>query len=84
MGFVFDHISSPNYWYYDSNKKLYSRIKFQKHKLINLIEKYNHTLTEWENMKNNGYDRIWDCGSDVFIWNHTQSKSMSSNENVNS
>ena len=27
-----------------------------------LLKIYNHSLSEWENMKNNGYDRIWDCG----------------------
>jgi hypothetical protein len=23
-------------------------------------------LSEWEIMKNNGYDRIWDCGNKVW------------------
>lgn len=36
-----------------------NRIQFQKHKLSN----FDETLTEWQNMQLNGYDRIWDCGS---------------------
>jgi hypothetical protein len=29
---------------------------------------FNPNLTEWENMKNNGYDRIWDCGNFKYEW----------------
>jgi len=29
----------------------------------------NNTTTEWENVKNNGYNRIWDCGNYVFELN---------------
>ena len=35
-------------------------------KLKNKLESFNSELSEWENMKNNGYDRIWDCGNYVF------------------
>jgi len=30
------------------------------------LETFNPDLTEWENMKVNGFDRIWDCGNLVF------------------
>ena len=35
-----------------------------------ILEKlaFDPELTEWENMKINGYDRIWDCGTDVWAW----------------
>jgi hypothetical protein len=26
-------------------------------------------LSEWANMVKNGYDRIWDCGNKVFVYN---------------
>ena len=39
------------------------RYKYRKSNLINLLEKYNPNISEWENMKLNKYDRIWDCGS---------------------
>ena len=66
-GFVQLKDSSPNYWYIKNKNIVGSRIKFQKHKLKNILEIYNPALTEWENMQMNGYDRIWDCGNSVFI-----------------
>lgn len=67
-GFNLSHTSPPNYWYINpSFSKKESRIKYQKHKLPKLLETFDHSLTEWENMKANGFDRIWDCGNLVFI-----------------
>ena len=66
----FEHILNtiPNYWYIDfHNLKLFSRVKFQKHKLHNILENYNENISESENMKNNGYGRIYDCGNMVFV-----------------
>jgi hypothetical protein len=37
----------------------------------NLKEKlltFNPELSEWENMKLNGYDKFWDNGKLVWIW----------------
>lgn len=65
-GFKFLHSSSPSYWYI-FNGELMHRSLFQKHKLPNILkENFDSNLTEWQNMKNNGYDRIWDCGTLVF------------------
>ena len=36
---------------------------FAKHTLAKRLAAYDPALTEWENMKTNGWDRIWDCGS---------------------
>jgi hypothetical protein len=41
-------------------------MNFQK-KNIKKYMKYEDSLTEWENMQLNGYDRVWDCGTDVWI-----------------
>lgn len=71
LGFVLSHTSAPNYFYFDvlgDTNKLYSRHTFQKHKLADKLEIFDPTLTEWENMKLNGYDRIWDCGNDVYVF----------------
>lgn len=69
-GFEYDGISKPNYWYFHKYKplELFSRVKFQKHKLNALLEEYDETKTEYDNMKNNGWDRIWDCGNNKYIW----------------
>lgn len=73
LGMKFEHFTSPNYYYFDINKSpkiiLYNRIKFQKHKLKKLFPNtYDDAMTEWENMKENGYNRIWDCGHSRWIW----------------
>ncbi|QQV87837.1 hypothetical protein [Campylobacter phage CJLB-7] len=38
-----------------------------KHKLKDKLEKFDPNLTESENMKLNGYNRVWDCGQGVWI-----------------
>lgn len=58
--------SKQSYFYTDYTHR-YNRQQFQKHKLKNLLESYDSSLTEWENMQLNGWDRIWDCGNNVFI-----------------
>lgn len=60
--------SKPNYFYTKDYKVLESRMKYQKHKLYKNLKNYDCKLTEFENMINNGYDRIWDCGNLVFLW----------------
>ena len=70
LGFIFKGVTSSNYHYFNNNDtmSLYSRMKFQKHKLSNLLESFDVKLTEWENMTNNGYNRIWDCGQTRWEW----------------
>jgi len=59
----------PNYFYFKLPElNLQSRIKFQKHKLENILSVYNKELTETENMYNNNYRKIYDCGNYVFEW----------------
>ena len=67
LGFTKIDNGTPNYWYVPKRtiKRLY-RYKFRKQILNTTLENFDPTLTEWENMKNNGYDRIWDCGSIKF------------------
>ena len=67
LGFELSHVSKPNYWYTKDYKKLESRNKYQKHKLNNIVDNFNPNLTEWENMKNHGFDKIYDSGNYVFI-----------------
>lgn len=59
----------PNYWYHKKNTcKLFSRVKFQKHKLETVLEHYDPDKTEFENMIDNKWDRIWDCGNAKYEW----------------
>lgn len=65
IGFKKISSGTPNYWYFGKkeNYKRFHRFGFAKHTLNNKLKNFDSNLTEWENMKNNGWDRIWDCGS---------------------
>jgi len=67
LGFTQTHISPPNYFYFKQDEMiLHSREKFQKHKLEKKLDVYDVNLTERQNMYNNGYRKIFDCGNLVF------------------
>lgn len=60
MGFDFVHDSSPNYWYFKDPTTRKHRFGLRKNK------DDVQTLTEWENRKLQGWNRIWDCGHRKF------------------
>jgi hypothetical protein len=66
--FVFSHNSSPNYWYMKYYNYREHRFKYNKHSLSKILPIFDPNLSEWENMKINKYDRIWDCGSKKYIF----------------
>ena len=68
LGFEYSHSSDPSYYYTNDYINFESRLKYQKHKLPLILQQFDPALTEWQNMQNNGYDRIWDCGNDVWVW----------------
>lgn len=68
LGFELLRTSSPNYWYFENkaNAELHSRLKFQKHKLSSILKTFDASKTEADNMRDNGFRRIYDCGNYVF------------------
>ncbi len=70
LGFEYSHLADPNYFYFHPSNHLVlqSRQTYQKHKLPAKLTTFDPLLTEWENMVNNGYNRIWDCGNSVWVW----------------
>ena len=66
LGFKLDHVNLPDYWYFDKLYNLYPKTIFKKYKLKNLLEKFDPEKTEVENMHDNGYNRIFDCGSLIY------------------
>ncbi|MCK9371459.1 hypothetical protein M0R04_16205 [Candidatus Dojkabacteria bacterium] len=67
LGFNSIRLTTPNYYYVSvGSKTRENRIQYQKHKLIDKLKTYDSKLTEWQNMQNNGYNRIWDCGQ--IVW----------------
>lgn len=66
LGFTFQHVTKPGYQYYRSGQ-VYSRLKFQKHKLTGMPV-FNAQKTEAENMFDNGFRRLWDVGQGVYSY----------------
>lgn len=66
LGFELIGATKPNYFYV-KNKNLFSRQKFQKHKLEKKLKDFNWGLSESQNMFNNGYRRLWDAGHWKFV-----------------
>lgn len=67
LGFDFVGFSRPSYWYVKNALKRENRIKYQKHKLPGLLERFDPSKTEMENMRDNGFRVIWDCGNGVYV-----------------
>jgi hypothetical protein len=69
LGFEFFKNTSPGYHYITPDyKMIINRINFHKHKQKDKLQTFDPTLTEWENMKANGFDRIWDCGNLKWVY----------------
>ena len=66
----FNNISNtqPNYWYTKDFFTRLHRFGFAKHLLKEKLEKFDPELSERDNMFNNGFARIYDCGSKKFEW----------------
>lgn len=71
LGFLFKSNTKPNYWYFKrGTTTMLSRQNFMKHKLPKVLTNYDPAKTERENMSDNGYYRVYDCGSSVWVWSH--------------
>lgn len=65
LGFVLDSVTEPNYFYVNGNVRE-SRMKYQKHKLVELG--YNANMSEHEITESIGLHRIYDCGNFKYIY----------------
>lgn len=65
--------SDPNYFYLNSScTEIYSRNKYQKHKIKQLYDKgslqfFDENLSETLNMYHNKFRKIYDCGNLLFV-----------------
>lgn len=66
LGFKELDDTHPNYLWIKYNK-IITRYKSQKHKLSKILNNFNEDLSESENMINNGFYKIHDCGNKVFL-----------------
>ena len=69
LGFKYERITKPNYFYVKNGNVIISRVNTQKHKLQKLLYNFDNSFTEYQNMFNNGYRRYWNCGNSVWIYN---------------
>lgn len=69
LGFVkSDCECEPSYFYFNlKDKVLLSRYSCQKHLIRDKLELFDNRLSESENMFNNNYYKIYDCGSLTFL-----------------
>lgn len=69
LGFIFNNKSGPNKYILDKNNFLIvkNRLQFQKHKLRNIDNfEFDENLSADQNIINNKYRLIWDCGNVVY------------------
>lgn len=66
-GFIHEYVSPPNSFYFDKHLNIKSRESLQKHKLKNILETFDENLTANENLKNAGWNIVWDCGNSVWV-----------------
>lgn len=67
LGFLLNNTNIPSYFYVKNDLRHF-RCDFIKSKIQTLMgDKFDEKLTNYQNMLNFGYDRIWDCGTLKFI-----------------
>ena len=62
FGMSLECITKPGYRYLKDNK-LFNRMKFQKHKLADVLKTFDPCRTEMDNMLDNGYRLLYDAGN---------------------
>lgn len=63
LGFELVKCTKPNYHYFKrGSANLYHRFSFRKSVLDKKLKIFDKTKSEWYNMRQNGWNRIWDCG----------------------
>jgi hypothetical protein len=68
LGFKFLRRSAPSYFYFRAGKRL-SRFAAQKSKLVKVLgSKFDPSLSERDNMRNNNWVRVFDAGTLAFVW----------------
>jgi hypothetical protein len=66
LGMIDKGMTDIGYYYVIDGKREH-RYKFTKHKLV--AEGYDSNKSEYKIMLDRGYDRVWSCGNQKWIWN---------------
>lgn len=62
LGFTLTADNPPDYFYVIGGQRKH-RWNYRKDILKNTLPNYDPSLTEYQNMENHGYWRVWDCGT---------------------
>lgn len=62
LGFTLTADNPPGYFYVVDGKRKH-RWNYRKDILKNTLPNYDASLTEYQNMENHGFWRVWDCGT---------------------
>jgi hypothetical protein len=68
VGFKLDSITPPSYFYYSYKTGKLSRYQCQKKSLSKMLDNFDENLTESENMINNHFFKIYNCGTLKYIY----------------
>lgn len=69
LGFELVADNPPDYFYVIDGRRKH-RWNYRKDMLKNTLPNYDPALTEYQNMQNHGYWRVWDCGTLKFSLTH--------------
>lgn len=67
LGFTMTHYSKPSYFYTKDGINTVSRYSAQRKNLPKLLKSFDPSLSETKNMNNNGYYKVYDCGTSVWV-----------------
>lgn len=73
VGFERLRNNPPEYYYTLTKRDRQSRLGFQKKHLAGKLPKYDPDKTERENMRDNGYLRVYGCGTTTLVYNFDKS-----------
>jgi hypothetical protein len=68
LGFEFSHNSDIGYRWVKNGVE-YNRMQFQRHKLQDKIKHFDESKSSTQNMFDNGYRKLYDCGQAAFVMN---------------
>ncbi len=71
LGLKLEKINPPDYFYVVDNKRKH-RWNYRKDIIKNTLPNYDAGLTEYQNMENHGFYRVWDCGTLKFVLKNKQ------------
>lgn len=71
LGFSLTTVNPPDYYYIVDGKRMH-RWNYRKDILKNTFERYDPKLTEYDNMVNAGFYRVWGCGTLKFVVENEQ------------